>query len=673
MKIINKYLNKIRLIITKYFYTNRLFLTYLLLAICGTIILRNVTISDTFSSEPLFTDIGLILLIGCFGYLVKAKNQFKYFFTWLIIFTVVEVINSVYFTFYASFASLAEFATLSQAETVTDSIFAQLRLVDFIYILQPIMFYYIHNSLKMTLYYNFMDKIERRKTMMLATLIGGLLFIGYSLSTATPTDYSRLSKQWNRTYIVERFGIIMYQFNDIIQTIKPKISSLFGYEEAYELFIDYFENEEREKYDNENKYTGILEGYNIVYVHMESMQNFLMDLEFNGQKVTPNLNALAKEGMFFSTFYPQISTGTSSDAEYIMLTGLLPSASGTVFVSYADNTFNTIASNLKDKGYYTFSMHGNYSSMWNRNNIHPKLGYTELYYRDTFVFDEVTDWIGLGINDKVFFNQVTNKLEIIESTYENYFGTVITLTNHSPFKMHESFDLDINDYYIDKLTGEDISSCYLCSRDVGRYIVSSHYADEALGDFISYIKSSDYFNNTVFVFYGDHDAKISYRDMNYLYNYDYLTGKLKSKEDPTYIEYDSYDHTLNKKTPLIIWSKNKDIAKQLKGEVSNIMGMYDVAPTLYNMLDIDNDYVLGHDIFNIKKNNIIVFPNGNFLTKEVYYNNSTGEYKILKEGIILETDYINNKVEYTEKVLDVGNAIINYDLFNTKKRNTTLE
>lgn len=668
MKIISKYFNMIRLTISKYVYTNRLFLTYLVLAVCGTIILRDVTISTAFSVKPLFTDLGLILLIGALGYFVKPHNQFKYFFTWLIIFTAIEIVNSVYYIFYASFASLAELSTLSQAETVTDSIFSQLRLVDFIYILQPVIFYYIHNTLKLSPYYNLMDKIEKRKTMVVATLVVGICFLIYSFATATGTDYSRLSKQWNRNYIVERFGIILYQFNDVFQTIKPRISSLFGYEEAYELFTNYFEDVEKNKYNEENKYTSILEGYNVVYVHMESMQNFLMDLEYNGQEVTPNLNALSKEGLFFSNFYPQISTGTSSDAEYIMLTGLLPSASGTVFVSYSDNTFNTMATYLKDKGYYTFSMHGNYSSMWNRNNVHPRLGYSEMFYRDSFVFDEVNDWIGLGINDKVFFNQASQKLETFEITYENYFGTIITLTNHSPFKSHESFDLDITDYYTDELTGKEMSTCYLCDRDVGRYIVSSHYADEALGDFISYIKNSQYFNNTVFVFYGDHDAKLSYKDMNYLYNYDYLTGELKLETDETYIEYDSYDHQLNKKTPLIMWTKNKELSKKLKGEVDTIMGMYDVAPTLYNMLDIENDYVLGHDIFNIKNNNIVVFPNGNFLTNKVYYNNSTGEYKILEEGIILDSTYISDNVEYTELALEVGNAIINYDLFNTKKR-----
>ena len=660
----NMYLKKVKLLFTKYVYTNRLFLTYLFLTLCGSIILRNFTIAAEFSFKPLFTDLGLILIIGALGYFIKPKNQFKYFFTWIIIFTLMEVVNSVYYTFYASFASFSELATLGQAETVTDSIIAQLRLIDFIYILQPIIFYNLHNSLRYSSYYNLLNKVEKGKVMVTFTLLAGLVCLSYSLFTATRTDYSRLSKQWNRNYVVERFGIIMYQFNDIFQTIKPKISSLFGYEEAKQLFDEYFLN--REKYDNENRYTGILEGYNIVYVHMESMQNFLMNLKFNGKEVTPNLNDLARDGMFFSNFYPQVSTGTSSDAEYMMLTGLLPASSGTVFVNYSDNVFNTIATNLTEKGYYTFSMHGNYASMWNRSNVHPKLGYQAMYYRDTFTFNEESDVVGLGINDKMFFNQAVEKLKIIESTYENYFGTIITLSNHSPFAPNEAFTLDINDYYTNEF-GEQTSSCYLCNRDIGKYIVSSHYADEALGEFLNYIKNSDNFNNTVFVFYGDHDAKMSYRDMNYLYNYDYLTGEIKSSDDKTFREYDAYDHALNKKTPLILWSKNKELAKKLTGEVDTIMGMYDAIPTLYNMLDIETSYVLGHDIFNIKDENIVVYPNGNYLTDKVFYNNSTGEYKILKEGIILESDYVSERLEYAELTLDVGNAIVMYDLFNDKK------
>lgn len=670
MKKIKKYLNKIRLAIVKYIYTNRLFLTYFLLATLGTIIVRWATIGNLTAFKPLLVDMGLIILIGAFGYIIKPHNQFKYFFTWLIVFTVFEVVNSIYFIFYEGFASFSQLSTLSQTETVVDSIFVKLRVIDFVYILQPVLFYYIHNKLKKSSYYNILDKVEKKKTNFTISLIVSLALIIYSFATATRVDYSRLAKNWNSSYIVERFGIILYQFQDMYQTIMPRINSLFGEEEARALVDNYFNDEETLKYNYKNKYTNILNGYNIVYIHMESMQNFLMDLEFNGEKVTPNLNALAKEGMFFSNFYPQISIGTSSDAEYIMLTGLLPSTRGTVFVNHSHNTFNTLATQLKSLGYYTFSMHGNSAVMWNRKNIHHNLGYTDMYYRESFTFEDYKgspDVVGLGINDELFFAQAVEKLENIEKTNKNYFGTLITLSNHSPFTKNDKFTLDIADYYTDPITNEQVSSCYLCERDIGKYLMSANYADKALGEFIELIKNSDAFQNTVFVFYGDHDAKMSYKDMIYLYNYDYLTGELKEPTDPTYRNYDSYDHNLNKKTPLILWTKNENLKKKLKGEVKTIMGMYDAAPTLYNMLGIDNKYVLGHDIFNIKNDNIVVFPNGNFLTNLVYRNNSTGDYKILKEGTILEDGYIEDRIAYTEMALEIGNTIINYDYFNPKK------
>ena len=186
--------------------------------------------------------------------------------------------------------------------------------------------------------------------------------------------------------------------------------------------------------------------------------------------------------------------------------------------------------------------------------------------------------------------------------------------------------------------------------------MSAHYADAALGEFIEYINNSEYFNNTVFVLYGDHDAKLSLSQKNYLYNYDYKTGELKDENDPTYKEYDYYDHELNKNTPLIIWTKNKELRNKLNGKFDYVMGMYDVMPTLGNMLGIKNDFALGNDIFNIKNNNVVVYPNGNFTTNLVYYNSSKGDTKIIKDGAEIKSDYISGLIEKTENILEVSNA-----------------
>ena len=313
-------------------------------------------------------------------------------------------------------------------------------------------------------------------------------------------------------------------------------------------------------------------------------------------------------------------------------------------------------------------MHGNAATMWNRNKAHISLGYKDMYFEESFNYTE-KDVINLGINDKLFFEQALPILENIESTYENYMGTIITLSNHSPFTFLEKygeFDLSIPVEKINDVTGEKYieNVNYLEGTAVGNYFHSVHYADEALGEFINSIKNSEAFDNTIFVFYGDHEAKLSKSNMNYLYNYNVETGELREEGDSEYIEYDSFDHELNKKTPLIIWTKNKNIQSKLPKQVNDVMGMYDVLPTLGNLLGFYNPYALGHDIFTIKNENTVIFPNGNFLTNNMYYNNSSGEYKIISEGAVFEEDYIDNHLEYVDDYLEVSNSIVVYDLLN---------
>lgn len=671
-------LRKLRKGIIEYIATNRLFIAYVIISLIGVVLVRAFTVGtkNLFRFETFFVDFALIVIIGSFSYLVKPKNRFKYFFIVILIFTTMEVINSIYYTFFTSFASFGELATAGQTETVVGSIFDRLKITHVIYIIFPIIFFLIHRGLNKTTYYKFISAVEKSKKMFGITLIVGIITLGCTFINATDSDYSKLAKRWNRAGVVERFGLIMYQANDLFQTLTPKFNSLFGYDKAVQKFREYFTSKDNDKYKGKNEYTNILEGYNIIFVHMEGMETYLMDVKFNGVEAVPNVKKLASEGMFFSKFYPQISSGTSSDTEFTLLTSLMPAQSGTIFTSYYDREYITIPKLLKEKGYYTFSMHGNHMSMWNRSNVHPKLGYDDGYFKESFTFNDdlkSEDCINLGISDKLFFQQAVPILEGIEKEHQNYMGTVITLSNHSPFKFLDKYgEYDMTSTFRDcdeNGVCENVTTNYLYGTPVGNYIMSAHYADEALGEFIEYINSSEYFNNTVFVLYGDHDAKLSLAEKNYLYNYDYKTGELKDESDPTYKSYDYYDHELNKNTPLIIWTKNKELRSKLNKKIDYVMGMYDVMPTIGNMIGIKNDFALGHDIFNIKNNNVVVYPNGNFTTNLVYYNSSKGDTKILKEGAEIKSDYISNLIEKTESILEVSNAIVVHDLIKLEGDN----
>ena len=169
--------------------------------------------------------------------------------------------------------------------------------------------------------------------------------------------------------------------------------------------------------------------------------------------------------------------------------------------------------------------------------------------------------------------------------------------------------------------------------------------------------------------YGDHDARLPKKDYNRLYNYDKENDSVLDEEDENYKEYDSYQYELGRKVPFIIWTKDMPGTK-LNFTNDNVMGMYDVVPTLGNMLGFHNNYSLGHDIYSIN-NNIVAFPNGNWVTNKMYYNSQKGEYLPLVDEPISEEEIANNN-EYTNKLLDVSNNIIVFDLLN-KNKNRDLE
>ncbi len=658
---IKVFFKNIKTFIINYLKNNRLFLSYVILNLICVTLLRGLTVANWFNVEPLLFDLSIILFLGSFGYLFKAEKQNIYFFIISSLYLMICFINGIYYTFYSSFASFSLLSAIGQVGEVGDAVLEKLNIVHFIYFVPLIFLICIYKKLKRINYFNVVKKIEKNKIMFFSTIIVSICLISINCIMLDATAISRLNKQWNREFIVERFGIIIYQGNDLVHTLKSKVNTLFGYDEAYRQFIDFYSNKEEEVSDN--KYTNIYKGKNVIFVHMESMMSFFVDLEINGTEITPNLNKLTKEGLYFSNFYPEISVGTSSDTEFTLNTSLLPVTSGTVFVSYYDRNYVSIEKLLSDKGYYTFSMHANKASMWNRNKMHPSLGYQDMFFKESYDIDEV---VGLGLSDVSFFKQIVPILTQIENENKNYMGTIITLSNHTPFNDLDKYgELDLS--YTKKEVSESKEEItevydYLENTKLGNYIKSAHYADMALGQFINSLYENNIMDNTVFVFYGDHDAKLSRSEFNYYYNFDFETGKIKDDSDPTYINYDYYANELNKKTPLIIWTKDKKVKKEIK----YYMGMIDVLPTLGNMLGIKSEYALGHDIFETKWNNIIPFPNGNFLTKKVYYNNNKEEYKPLTDDPIDE-EYIKECKEYTENIIKISNNIIVYDLINNEE------
>jgi phosphoglycerol transferase MdoB-like AlkP superfamily enzyme len=702
--------------ISGYIKNNILFWVFIFVSVLNAFLLRAFTVKFAYSQiKPLMADVGVVLIFALISYIFKKpRKQFVYLFIVNLVFSILCTANSIYYTNYKSFISVSLISTASQLggvmNAVTENIMEVKDLV-FLWSVPTLIVTYVLVKRRTRDYTSQVLDKRRRRRSALATLCVSLALLGIFCSTLTGTDYSRLRKQWNREYVLGTFGLYTYQMSDVISCTYSKVNMMFGYEESEKTFND-FTSEKEEETVKDNEYSGIFEGKNLIVIHAESIQQFTMDTYMNGEEITPNLNKLAKEGLYFSNFYAQESVGTSSDSEFTFSSSLMPASSGTVAINYWDRDYVTTQKMLKDKGYYVFSMHGNNGSYWNRLNLHSSLGYEKfLNYTTDFDIDET---IGLGLSDKSFFSQAVPKVKEIAEENDNWYGAFLMLTNHTPFTDIErvsDFSVDFEYKVYDEETGlyEVVSAPFLEGTKLGSYLKSVHYADEAIGQFLSDLDAEGLLDNTVVVIYGDHDAKVKESEYEYYYNYNPFTDSVLSEDDDGYIPVDDFYYNLNRKVPLIIWSKDGGYEPT---EITKVMGMYDVQPTLGNMFGFSNKFAVGQDIFSLDddEENVVVFPNGNFVTDTVYYDSQKNTYFDLtdydnvaknascnqaykdnpcpvyneatdglykfgtdetyctescearkNDGLVSE-DYISGYSQYAEECISFSNSIIYYDL-----------
>lgn len=651
-------------LISKYIKNNKVFVFFVLVNVINSTLLRIMTmpvLENILAIKPIIADLAVVILFGAFSYLFKKKKyQAVYCCIWTVIFTIICTINSVYYTFYTSFASFSMLSLTQFIAPVGDAVVENvLQVKDLLYLI-PAAAYIIYCIVTRDNYKGYL--YTKRKEKFIKTVsVSGILILLFCV-TLTGLEIGRFVKQWNKEYVVQRFGIYVYQVNDGITSLQPKINSMFGYDKAAKRFRDYFEERNKNnEYTKTNDYTDILKGKNVLVIHAESLQTIALNTSFNGQEVAPNFKRLASEGIYFSNYYSQVSVGTSSDAELSFNTSLMPTKSGTAFVSYSDRTYIATPQKMKDLGYYTFSMHGNTADFWNRRVMHSNFGFEKFYSKANYnVTKENT--IGLGISDKDFFSQSVDYIEKISKEHEKFYGALITLTNHTPFSDTEKygeFPVDIKES-VTQADGSvtEVVYPYMEGSKLGNYFKSVHYADQAIGEFIDKLDEKGLLDNTAIVIYGDHDARLPKKDYVKLFNYDKENDDVLDEDDENYVNFDNYQYELNRKVPFIIWTKDK----QYNLEVKDVMGMYDAMPTLGNMLGFSNQYALGHDIFNIKSDNIVVFPNGNWVTNKVYYNAQKGQYLSLNNNEVIDKNYISKNTKYTEELLGVSNDIIVFNL-----------
>ncbi len=285
---------------------------------------------------------------------------------------------------------------------------------------------------------------------------------------------------------------------------------------------------------------------NVVIILEESLgSKFIGRQNKSANSLTPNVDALSAQGIFFNRFY---STGTRTIRGLEAVLASFPPIPGASIVkrSGSDNV-ETLARVMKRLGYKTLFIYGGRGVFDNMRRFTMANGFERFIEQKDFPKGcFTTAW---GVADENLFTKVIETFDALDKDGGPFFATVLTVSNHKPYLYPEGrIDLDPKKR----------------SRDH-----AVKYADWALGEFFKQAASHPFFDKTVFVVLGDHGARVYGAD---------------------FIPIESYE------IPLMIYSP-KNIKPQ---QVETAGCSMDVAPTIMGLLGIEYQTTFyGRDVLSL--------------------------------------------------------------------------
>ena len=449
------------------------------------------------------------------------------------------------------------------------------------------------------------------------TTIASLLFLLGNIALAETSRPGLLTRTFSRDYLVKYLGINAYTVYDGIKTYQVSQIRAQASPNDMAVIADKLKQQPKEK--NEETF-GLAKGKNIIYVHLESAHQFLIDYKLkdeNGDEheVMPFVNSLyhSNNSFSFDNFYHQVSAGKTSDAETLLENSLFGLNQGSLFSQLGGkNTFNAAPALLDQKlGYTTAAFHGNAGNFWNRNETYKKFGYQHFFDASYYKLDDENSF-QYGLHDKPFFQQSVKYLEHLQ---QPFYAKFLAVSNHYPFS-----ELPEAENGFPKVNTGDST--------IDGYFATANYTDTAIKEFFDYLKASGLYENSMIVLYGDHYGISDSRIKD--------TKELFGKEDWT-----TFDAIQAQKVPLIIHIPGQD-----KGTINHTYGgQVDVLPTLLSLIGYESDHLmlLGQDLLSPNRDEVVAFRNGNFVTKDYSYHkgdvfdNQTGDLLNFSHPEIVES------------------------------------
>jgi phosphoglycerol transferase MdoB-like AlkP superfamily enzyme len=387
-----------------------------------------------------------------------------------------------------------------------------------------------------------------------------LTFATFLLAMFFAIDSSKLTKISENNYVNEIAANGIYQLFSAYRNNQIDYDQLYASNDLHQTISTLRQEIHRQEPDSKflndedisrlipKSKSGAENKYNIIFVSIESLSAEFMQAFGNENNITPNLDNLAKKGLFFTNLK---ATGTRTVRGLEALSLAVPPTPGNSILRrpHNENLFN-ISSPLKMRGYEAKFIYGGFGYFDNMNYFFENNGF-KIVDRDSFTKEEISFANAWGVADEDLFDKTIAEADKSYVAGKPFLNFVMTTSNHRPFTYPDG-KIDIA-----SKTGRD---------------GSVKYTDYAIGKLVEKSRAKPWFKNTIFVFVADHCA-----------------GSAGNSDVPVW----------RYQIPAIFYAPEIIKPKVFTKNVSQI----DVAPTLLGMLNLSyKSKFFGTDVLHNEKN-----------------------------------------------------------------------
>ncbi|NWC49279.1 LTA synthase family protein [Pseudomonas edaphica] len=235
---------------------------------------------------------------------------------------------------------------------------------------------------------------------------------------------------------------------------------------------------------------------NVVFVMLESLGTSAVGAYGNPLNPTPNLDKLATQSWFFKHFYVPV-TGTAKTV-WASITGVpdvtrQETATRNPLITRQHTLINAF------EGYQKFYMIGGNAGWANINAlIRQSIDGVQLFDESHWRSPRVDVW---GISDLDLFKEGDQLLRAVPNG-QPFFAYLQTSGNHRPFTIPKQND----GFQLNNVTLEQVQAAG--SRSVEQYN-AVRLLDYNIGRLMDIAKAGGWYDNSIFVFFGDHNTRIS--------------------------------------------------------------------------------------------------------------------------------------------------------------------